>query len=69
MYQADAINTRFPTLGYLIPIVTLLSAPILPRGKFAQMLALNLFFICFGSALAMLIMYSGVKRGKTRRLP
>ncbi|EFW99806.1 hypothetical protein CMQ_124 [Grosmannia clavigera kw1407] len=61
MYQSDRISNLYPTLGYLIPIISVLGMPILPRGKSIQTLMLNVLAICVGSALALLMMYSGVE--------
>jgi hypothetical protein len=61
MYQSDAVSKQFTTLGYLIPIISVLGLAILPRGKFIQNMVLNVFAICFGAAIAMLALWSAVQ--------
>lgn len=34
LYQLDPYQKAYGTLGYLVPIITVLSLPVLPRGKF-----------------------------------
>jgi hypothetical protein len=48
-YQADSVAATYTTLGYLIPIISVLGMPIMPRAKFFQTLILNLIGICIGS--------------------
>lgn len=52
---------HFGTLGYLIPVITVLCMTILPRGKFLMNLFLNVLAVLFGSAIAMLALWSSVK--------
>tara|TARA_R110002060_G_scaffold60989_1_gene70576 strand:- start:472 stop:771 length:300 start_codon:yes stop_codon:yes gene_type:complete len=61
LYQADSVATTFSTLGYLVPIITVLAVAIMPRAKFLQTMVLNIFGICIGSAVALLGIWSGVK--------
>ncbi|KAJ5050643.1 uncharacterized protein L3040_002518 [Drepanopeziza brunnea f. sp. 'multigermtubi'] len=61
IYQADSVARLFNTLGYLIPILTVLSMPIMPRAKYLQTLILNTFGVCIGAAIALLGIWSGVK--------
>ena len=61
MYQAPAVSSYFVTLGYLIPIITVLALAILPRGKFMMNLVLCTLAVCVGSALSMLALWSGVQ--------
>jgi len=61
MYQSPAVSTYYATLGYLIPIITVLALPILPRGSFMINLMLSTVAVCVGSAIGMLMMWSGVK--------
>lgn len=61
MYQSDAVSKQFATLGYLIPIISVLGLAILPRGKFLQNMVLNVFAICLGGAVAMLALWSAVQ--------
>jgi len=48
-FQADVVAHTFGTLGYLVPIVTVLAITIMPRAKFIQTLILNIIGICLGS--------------------
>lgn len=61
MYQAPPIRETLTTLGYLVPIISVLSLAILPRGKYLQNLVLNLLAISVGAALAMLALWSSVQ--------
>ncbi len=61
MYQSTAISNLFTTVGYEIPVITVLALVILPRGKFVQMLALNLLAVCVGSALSLLVLWSSIQ--------
>ncbi|KAI5461937.1 hypothetical protein BGZ63DRAFT_485166 [Mariannaea sp. PMI_226] len=61
MYQSTAISSFFTTQGYLIPIISVLAVPILPRSKFIQSLILNLLFICLGAAMSLLAIWSSVQ--------
>ncbi|KAK0719079.1 hypothetical protein B0T21DRAFT_374722 [Apiosordaria backusii] len=61
MYQAAPITAYFTTLGYLVPIVSVLALAILPRGKFLMNIILNLFSVCLVAAISMLALWSAVK--------
>ncbi|GAB1320884.1 ER transporter 6TM N-terminal domain-containing protein [Madurella fahalii] len=61
MYQAPAVSSYFQTLGYLIPVISVLALAILPRGKFMMNFLLNLLAITFGSALSMLALWSAIQ--------
>jgi len=61
MYQTTVISSYFRTLGYLIAIISVLCVPILPRAKFLQVFALNLFAMCLGAAISMLAIWSAIK--------
>lgn len=61
MYQSTAISSYFRTLGYLIPIISVLCVPILPRAKFVQLFALNLIAMCLGAAVSLLIIWSSIQ--------
>jgi len=61
MYQSTTISSLFPSLGYVLPIITVLAMAILPRGKYLQNLALNLVSVCVGSAVALLTLWSAVE--------
>lgn len=59
--QSATVANYFTTLGYLVGIMSILSLPILPRGKFLQTLFLNVLFACVGAAVALLIMWSALQ--------
>lgn len=61
MYQSHAVSSYYVTLGYLIPIISVLALPTLPRGKFILNLVLNVVAVCLGAAVSMLMLWSGVK--------
>jgi hypothetical protein len=61
MYQADAVAQTFTTLGYLVAIISILGFCIMPRAKFIQTMTMNILGTCIGSAVAMLMVWSGVK--------
>ncbi|KAK6584933.1 hypothetical protein PZA11_003157 [Diplocarpon coronariae] len=63
-YQADSVAATFTTLGYLVPIITVLNVAIMPRAKFIQTMILNTIGICVGSAVALLGIWSGVQARK-----
>jgi hypothetical protein len=61
MYQATAVSSYFTTIGYLIPVISVLAMAIMPRGKFVMNLLLNLLAVCFGCAVSMLELWSAVE--------
>lgn len=61
MCQSQPVADYFVTLGYLIPIISVLGLALLPRGKFLQNLVLNVFAICLGSAIALLALWSSIQ--------
>ncbi|KAL1892005.1 hypothetical protein Sste5346_007349 [Sporothrix stenoceras] len=61
IYQSTAFSQQYSTLGYLVPIVSVMTVAVMPRGKFIQTLTLNVLSVSFGAALALLVLYSGVK--------
>ncbi|KAK1470517.1 hypothetical protein CCUS01_06282 [Colletotrichum cuscutae] len=61
IYQSTPVAQYFTTLGYLVPIISVLALAILPRGKYLQNLVLNVTGICIGGALSMLALWSGVQ--------
>lgn len=48
-YQSPSVAATYSTLGYLVPIICVLTVPIMPRGKFIQTIILNTIGICVGS--------------------
>lgn len=69
MCQSKPVANYFLTLGYLIPIISVLGLAVLPRGKFLQNLVLNLLAICSGSALALLALWSSIKARENTTAP
>ncbi|KAK3313703.1 hypothetical protein B0H66DRAFT_358322 [Apodospora peruviana] len=61
IYQSTAVANYFGSFGYLLPIVTVIALPILPRGKFVMNLVLILGLICLASAVSLLALWSGVQ--------
>ncbi|KAK8061115.1 hypothetical protein PG997_015336 [Apiospora hydei] len=61
IYQSTAVANYFTTLGYLVGIISILSVPILPRGKFLQNVVLNILFVCAGAAMGILILWSSLQ--------
>jgi len=61
MLQARPVAAYFSTLGYLIPIISVLAMAIMPRGKFLMNLLLNALAVCVGSAVSMLALWSAVQ--------
>ncbi|KIH87754.1 hypothetical protein SPBR_04559 [Sporothrix brasiliensis 5110] len=61
MFQSTAFADTYSTLGYLVPIVSVMTVAVMPRGKFLQTLTLNLLSVSLGAALALLVLYSGIQ--------
>lgn len=61
MMQADGPAKLYSTLGYLVAIITFMAFCIMPRAKFIQTVILNVLGTCLGAALALLMVWSGVK--------
>ncbi|KAH9829614.1 putative ER transporter, 6TM, N-terminal [Teratosphaeria destructans] len=61
MYQSKAVATQYSTLGYLVAIMTVLSMPIMPRGKFIQNMTLLVLAVCLAAAVNLLALYSAVE--------
>jgi hypothetical protein len=61
MYQASDIASTYSTLGYLIAIISILGFCIMPRAKFLQTMTMNIIAVCFGSAVALLELWSSIK--------
>jgi hypothetical protein len=61
MFQATPVAKVYTTLGYLTAIISILGFCIMPRAKFVQTMTLNVLGTCIGSAIAMLMVWSGVK--------
>jgi hypothetical protein len=61
MYEATSVANTYTTLGYLVAIISILGFCIMPRAKFIQTMTMNILGTCIGSAMAMLMVWSGVK--------
>ncbi|KAF1921458.1 hypothetical protein BDU57DRAFT_544942 [Ampelomyces quisqualis] len=61
MYQATPVAQVYTTLGYLTAIISILGFCIMPRAKFLQTMSMNVLGTCIGSAIALLMVWSGVK--------
>ncbi|KAF2126437.1 hypothetical protein P153DRAFT_346161 [Dothidotthia symphoricarpi CBS 119687] len=61
MFQADKVAQFYTTLGYLVAISSIIGFCIMPRAKFVQTMLLNITGLCIGSALSLLMTWSGVK--------
>ncbi|KZL87235.1 hypothetical protein CI238_10868 [Colletotrichum incanum] len=61
IYQSTPVAQYFTTLGYLVPIISVLALAILPRGKYLQNLVLNVTGILIGGGISMLALWSGVQ--------
>ncbi|KAF2995670.1 hypothetical protein E8E13_002306 [Curvularia kusanoi] len=69
MLQADKPAQHFSTLGYLVAIISILGFCIMPRAKFIQTMTMNVLATCVGSALALLMVWSGVKAREHTTVP
>ncbi|KAL2160454.1 hypothetical protein VTH06DRAFT_1142 [Thermothelomyces fergusii] len=61
MLQSRRVAAYFSTLGYLVPIISVIAMAIMPRGKFMMNLVLNALAVCVGSAVSMLALWSAVQ--------
>ncbi|KAM5347566.1 hypothetical protein ACJ41O_007390 [Fusarium nematophilum] len=61
IYQSPPIYAYFTTMGYLIPVISVLTVAILPRDRFIQILVLNVLIICIGSAVSLLALWSSIQ--------
>lgn len=61
MYQSTSVSEHFTTLGFLVAIISILGFCIMPRAKFIQTMVMNVLGTCIGSAIALLMVWSGVK--------
>ena len=63
-YQSDDIAEIYTTLGYLVPIISVLSMSIMPRAKYIQTLILNALGICIGASMSLLGIWSAIQARK-----
>ncbi len=61
MLRSLSVADCFGTLGYLIPIISVLAMAIMPRGKFLLNVLLNTLAICVGAGVSMLALWSGIQ--------
>ncbi|KAL2182040.1 uncharacterized protein P884DRAFT_190918 [Thermothelomyces heterothallicus CBS 202.75] len=61
MLQSRRVAAYFSTLGYLIPIISVIAMAFMPRAKFMMNLMLNALAVCVGSAVSMLALWSAVQ--------
>ncbi|KAF2103870.1 hypothetical protein NA57DRAFT_70079 [Rhizodiscina lignyota] len=61
MFQSTSVAALFPTLGYLLGIVSVLGFCIMPRAKFIQTMFLDVISVCLGTAIGLLESYCAVK--------
>ncbi|KAK0126282.1 hypothetical protein ONS95_007894 [Cadophora gregata] len=61
IYQKHSVAVNYLNLGYLIIIISIISVPILPRGKYLMNLFLCLFLTCFACGMVYLGIWAGVK--------
>ncbi|CAK7266042.1 hypothetical protein SEPCBS119000_001818 [Sporothrix epigloea] len=67
--QSTGFSEAYTTVGYLVPVVTVICVAVMPRGKFIQTFTLNVLSLSIGAALALLILYSGVQARKHTTSP
>ncbi|CAK7274863.1 hypothetical protein SEPCBS57363_006382 [Sporothrix epigloea] len=67
--QSTGFSKTYTTVGYLVPIVTVICVAVMPRGKFIQTFTLNVLSLSMGAALALLILFSGVQARKNTTSP
>ncbi|KAJ5973853.1 hypothetical protein N7481_011063 [Penicillium waksmanii] len=69
-YQSDAVARQFSTIGYLIPIMSILTIPVAPRARFFQNLIVSTLSVGFAVALSFLSMWCAVRaRANTTHIP
>ncbi|KAG4438513.1 hypothetical protein IFR05_005987 [Cadophora sp. M221] len=61
IYQKHSVAVNYLNLGYLIIIISIITVPILPRGKYLMNLFLCLSLTCFGCGMVYLGIWAGVK--------
>lgn len=59
--QNQGVADYFGTVGFLIPIMTILTVPILPRARYIQNLLATCILVCFVAAVSLLAMWCSVK--------
>ncbi|KAJ5807354.1 Brefeldin A sensitivity protein [Penicillium robsamsonii] len=59
--QNKVVAHEFTTLGYLVPVVSILGFAIMPRAKFIQMMIFDILAVGIAACFALLTMFSSVK--------
>ncbi|KFZ19176.1 hypothetical protein V501_00789 [Pseudogymnoascus sp. VKM F-4519 (FW-2642)] len=60
-YQDNQVADHFLTIGYLIPIMSILAVPIFPQARFIQNLLVASLLVCLAAAISLLAMWCAVK--------
>jgi hypothetical protein len=68
-YQSKNVSNIYGTIGYLVPIISVIALPILPRAKYLQSTILNVLAVCVGAAMALLGIWSGLKARENTSSP
>lgn len=61
IYQNSNVANHFLTIGYLIPIMSILSVPAFPRARFIQNLLVTSLLVCLAAAISLFAMWCAVK--------
>ncbi|PVH80431.1 hypothetical protein DL98DRAFT_654821 [Cadophora sp. DSE1049] len=61
IYQNPKVAEHFSTIGYLIPIMSILTVPIMPRARYLQNLLVTSVLICIAAAVSLLAMWASVR--------
>ncbi|KAL2064999.1 hypothetical protein VTL71DRAFT_4139 [Oculimacula yallundae] len=69
VYQKHSVAVHYLNLGYLIIIISIITVPILPRGKYLMNLFLCLSLTCLGAGMVYLGIWAGVKARQNTTSP
>ncbi|RFU35559.1 hypothetical protein B7463_g752, partial [Scytalidium lignicola] len=70
IYQNRHVAEHYSTIGYLIPIMSILTVPIMPRARFIQNFLVTCLLICLAAALSLFAMWCSIKaRQNTTHIP
>ncbi|KAH9213556.1 hypothetical protein DL95DRAFT_524402 [Leptodontidium sp. 2 PMI_412] len=61
IYQNPKVAEHFSTIGYLIPIMSVLTVPIMPRARYLQNLLVTSVLVCIAAAISLLAMWASVR--------
>ncbi|KAJ5177619.1 Brefeldin A sensitivity protein [Penicillium coprophilum] len=59
--QSKVVAHEFTTLGYLVPVVSIMGFAIMPRAKFIQMMIFDILAVGIAACFALLTMFSSVR--------